>query len=114
MSEFTPGPWKVCCAKCLSVLCNDFPVAEITRGDWGDEYPAIRVENGIGGKAEAYTEMIEYGHVAEDVALANAYLIAAAPDLYEALEELEKTDWNISKDWINAARAALYKARGET
>lgn len=52
---------------------------------------------------------------------ASAYLIAAAPDLYAALEELlcsaellEGTDpYDWSKD-ITKARAALAKARGET
>lgn len=46
-----------------------------------------------------------------DVAKANAYLIAAAPDLYEALEAMVCTDGGAVS--IQKARAALAKARGE-
>ena len=53
---------------------------------------------------------------------ANAYLIAAAPDMYEALEaailEYGKPGgpWNVPSSpgtWIYKAKAALEKARGE-
>lgn len=45
---------------------------------------------------------------------ADAHLIAAAPDLYAALElALDELDGNSIKDWGHAARAALAKARGE-
>ena len=54
---------------------------------------------------------------AADRAAANAHLIAASPDLYEALEalvlNLEEGDF-ISTTRIDAAIAALAKARGET
>ncbi len=53
---------------------------------------------------------------------ANAYLIAAAPDMYEALEmailEYGKPGgpWNVPSEsgtWIDKAKAAIVKARGE-
>lgn len=50
---------------------------------------------------------------------ANAHLIAAAPELYEALlhiaDEIETDGGVDTSDWLNmaAARAALAKARGE-
>lgn len=51
---------------------------------------------------------------------ANAQLIAAAPDLYEALDYLvsctqlaDDADWSEGDDPLSAARAALAKARGE-
>jgi hypothetical protein len=63
-----------------------------------------------------------------DKAMANAHLIAAAPDLYAALDEtLDALLWALDKDgwtWeaqpqkireaIKSADAALAKARGET
>ena len=57
-----------------------------------------------------------------DEPIANASLIAAAPDMYEALEEaiLEYGKpggpWNVPTEpgtWIDKAKAALVKARGE-
>jgi hypothetical protein len=51
---------------------------------------------------------------------ANAHLIAAAPDLYEALcwaiqswDEHNKHGFNMQGDWVQDARAALSKARGD-
>jgi len=43
---------------------------------------------------------------------ANAHIISAAPDLYEALERALE-EWDSNTDWRNNARAALAKARGE-
>ena len=55
-----------------------------------------------------------------ETALANANLIAAAPDLLEALEDaLDGVEGNHPLDadihsWQDAARAAIAKARGES
>ena len=55
-----------------------------------------------------------------DVSMENARLIAAAPDLLEALERLIKlrddglsNDYYLFKDAIDAAREVAKKARGE-
>lgn len=86
------GPWHTCRngkCKCGGVWTRDFPVAEVTRGDWGDEYPAIRhIEgDGMAGTAvEAYMEKMVYGHIEDWFAEAAAKLIAAAPDMYATLE----------------------------
>ena len=48
---------------------------------------------------------------ARDIATSN--LIAAAPDLYAALEQIV-FDWDGEPEDMFAARAALAKARGET
>lgn len=46
-----------------------------------------------------------------DIALANAHLIAAAPDLYESLQEMLK--WCIwDTDYAERARKAIAKAEG--
>lgn len=44
---------------------------------------------------------------------ANAHLIAAAPDLYEALELLLSAQGKMEEKAIKMAKAALAKARGE-
>jgi hypothetical protein len=72
MSGHTPGPWKACgCGKCGQVSCSDHPVCKVERGDWGDS-----------------AEMV-YGHIPIEEGDANARLIAAAPDLLEALKCVE-------------------------
>ena len=80
------GTWSACrdgkCS-CKVVMSDHYPVATVTHGEWGDEYPAIR---SVDGKVEAYMHRDVYGTVSEDAARRNALLIAAAPDLYAALE----------------------------
>jgi hypothetical protein len=49
----------------------------------------------------------------DEEARANGCLIAAAPDLYAALEEIINTPWIGGKGGFVRARAALAKARGE-
>jgi len=60
---------------------EDHPVAEVIYGEWGDDYPAIRIKQpgAIGEPAEPYMEKIVYGDVDVETAHANARLIAAAP-----------------------------------
>ncbi len=74
------------------IMCDDYPVAEVTKGPWGDTYPALRVVGGsIDGKAEAYLERIEYGHVPEAEALANRAFIREAPaDISALIAEVER------------------------
>lgn len=93
MSEHTEGPWTYCGAdrggcQCMMVLCRDHPVAKIISGDWGDDYPAIRLTGHctLDAKAEAYMAQFTYGHIDEKEAKANAYLIAAAPELLKAAQ----------------------------
>lgn len=50
---------------------------------------------------------------AETIARANAYLVAAAPDLYAALSAMVLNDRHTYRDCHKAALAALAKARGE-
>lgn len=117
--KFTSGPWHVCNSgkcSCFTVMCNDFPVAEVTHGEWGDDFPAIRLvgDSTIDRKAEAYMEQITYGSVDDAEARANWHLISASPDLYAALvETLEIASRNEDGEWAVRARAALSKANPE-
>jgi hypothetical protein len=95
MSEIkhTPGPWKWC--------------GRGLEQDGGERLDVI------------YTEVICgsfcYGScVGMTVSDADKLLIAAAPDLYEALQEIIETEWIGGKGGFVKARAALAKARGES
>ena len=69
LAAATPGPWHSCRddgCKCPMVLCDDYPVAEVVKGAWGDDFPSVRlVGNSLELKAEAYMEQITYGEVPE-------------------------------------------------
>ena len=93
-AKFTPGPWEVC---------------EIQPGD---------KEIGIRGPSVE----VDYDDVDHESARADAHLIAAAPDLYAALEETlrqapcdcEAMATHYSGCFREMARAALAKAGGES
>jgi hypothetical protein len=93
MSEFTPGPWRQ--GNTVELLLNN-KCREIISDD-----------GNIG---------LVYGIIDQDNK-ANANLIAAAPELYEALNLLLDQSWNGPVDADHIARiravAALKKARGE-
>lgn len=125
-AAFTAGPWSVCGAdrgvcQCVTILSKHHPIATAVSGAWGDNYPSLRFvedsgEGSIGAKIEAYMEQITYGEVPEAVAKANARLIAAAPDMYEALklaEEIIEQQRIWSPDECNQIACALAKAEGK-
>jgi hypothetical protein len=101
MSELkaTPGPWSH----------SGPPVREPSVFIYGGEH------RGRIAKAEAG---LNHGQDMFAEAIANAHLIAAAPDLYEALDCLV-TNWSAFSYEeqglaLTAAAAALARARGET
>lgn len=123
MGGYTKGPWEWCdCpVNCGFIHSGDQQVAQVTFGNWGDEYATLKQEGtSIEGRFQAVTDMIVYGSVPVDEAKANARLIAAAPDLYEALqglidalpsaEEMAATG-QVEGPGLVAARAALAKAK---
>ena len=120
MSEpkFTAGPWKICkdgkypCKMAWSIP-GDFPIAT-----------ADGVHVGTAHKHMADAPDMIYATISDDMRTANAHLIAAAPELYAALDRvLLDFDFMIERGVVSdvrddiiyvAARAALAKARGET
>ena len=101
-STHTPGPWIVC-------ECDESAIVYIEqdRGALHDEEPSTIGEIDLAGDG-----------IDKDTGLANARLIAAAPDLLAACEELVRgfdgeTDCTELLDMIDkVARAALSKAKG--
>ncbi len=111
----TKGPWHTCNngeCKCGLIWGDEQTIATVTYGPWGDSLPAIRT--GVDGQPEAYIERYDYGEIDIETATANAQLIAAAPDLLEALEDLLATyPVEIFINEERKARAAIAKAKGE-
>lgn len=104
-TKFTPGPW---------VVDEDSNIDQIAvRIGTAVESPYCRDVSDLWACDIDESEN-------NDQALANAHLIAAAPELYEELEslldslaatpELNLSSWGIETD---SAKAALAKARGE-
>ena len=86
-AKFSHGDWHACdkgnCV-CKQVWCDDYPVATVTSGKWGDDYPSIRlVGRSLNTTAEAFMDQITYGEISEATATANARLIAMAPQMYD-------------------------------
>lgn len=85
MSKHTPGPWT---------LVNGYNIFSELGADSGDGYKAPENDGWLIATVELGRvinddgELVEIGH---GVARANARLIAAAPELLEALEEARLT-----------------------
>lgn len=109
MSEtFTPGPWQLSGMAERGLYGNGGELAVVGPND--------RICN-VDCVAEFKRGM---GHVAKCVERdANAHLIASAPDLYAALQEVRRVGDDkmaFKSEWLAAiakADAALAKARGE-
>lgn len=99
---FTPGPWEQRSPRSTTVL-----------------HYAVRVREGFPAMTVPYE--ISYAKSApggEPARIANARLIAAAPELYEAVEDLAERMIGAFPSLadtpeIQRAKAALAKARGE-
>lgn len=100
-SKHTPGPWEVSIGNDYAVTAEAYPKA----------YPHHYKSDDLG-------EYLAYvGNRAEDFGKANARLIAAAPDMLEALEVMLQEPWLTDSDkpkhWAQEqARAAIAKAKG--
>lgn len=100
-AEFTPGPWVW-----MTKDGNAFLVPEKTfKSD--PDFANLEAIVDDGSAYGEYSNTIDYRS-------ANAKLIAAAPDLYEALANLENDAGQIPEHAWNMVQAALAKARGES
>lgn len=112
-TKHTPGPWSVCgkgkCS-CMTIMCADYPVAKVTCGNWGDDYPTVQLEGGLlERKAVAVMEQITYGEVFKETAEANCHLIAAAPEMLAALKNCERTLQGKAQDPRDATLMGVLK-----
>ena len=117
MSKFTPGPWV---AHPSTSYRGDIGMAwdvATHAATWDpNDFDEDEDSLGVWQEPDGYTRVARTSDMGP-TAKANAYLIAAAPEMYEALRALldvSKTDdWNGSAkldDALEAARAALAKA----
>mgnify|MGYP001563462158 CR=1 FL=1 len=127
--ETSKGDWRACHegkCKCGTIWCPDYPVADVTRGEWGDTYPELVVDHdkSICGSVvvKAETKMVAYGEVKEEQAIANAQAIVALHNAFpEVLERLRSAEAHLKyimnqhgcKDVVcptcSAARAHIQK-----
>ena len=98
MSKHTPGPW--------SVVEHDHAICIQTESPSKTKYGASRYA-AIGGFDRNDRAQLEE-------ARANARLIAAAPELLEALKVLVENGGIGPEQMFHDARAAIAKATGET
>lgn len=101
-AKHTPGPWT-----CHVTVTDD--------DSWAPGVQKVEVESGETLIASYKTEYVEYP--SQDECEANARLIAAAPELLEALSALMELERRgrfmpIGREW-DAARAAIARATGE-
>jgi hypothetical protein len=102
-TRFMPGPWKV-------VGARDPQRGQRIAGAIGDEsFTVCYAETPLHG-----------GNPRHDMRDGNAHLIAAAPELYETLDHIageangpHPDPEAVFRNILDAARAALAKARGE-
>jgi len=99
-SEWTKGPWLI------DYSSGDY-AAIIDHRELTSDQRDIAYINGEVGDADGFADAA--------VARANARLIAAAPDLYEAIEDIIAHYYNGGDGYVvmQQAKAALAKARGE-
>ena len=107
MAKFTPGPWSISDDREWD---GSDSLDILTSGGWGDGLPWIAGVHGanVGPKDKEETE-------------ANANLIAAAPEMYEALKTtagnlrslIAATNCRTYDVWLETAESALAKADGK-
>jgi len=103
----TPGPWEIDTETRPAEICTVHHV------------PTQPTEDGLGQGWVYIRGAIGYWDADENEQMANARLIAAAPELLETLEEIKRGEENesgkcVGNGWVwNAARRAIAKAKGE-
>jgi len=105
MSTHTPAPWVLTIRPSFGAACPDATVAEIN----------LSLERGQAYRGSiAYMQSAEHiDGIGKDELVANARLIAAAPDMLEALKLLLSSAHDYQSG-ITEARAAIAKAEGRS
>lgn len=102
MSDYTKGPWEILKKDNSNINWNSYHI--------GAYYNEVCIVRGT------KNSMVDWLASCLDLE-ANANLIAAAPELYEALEAIndywESGNFSRRKDLWDNMRSALAKARGE-
>lgn len=106
MSGHTPGPWEVIN---LSTVCS-LVGANSGDGCKADQYDCWQIAELGSGMTLVDGAMTSLGF---DVVKANANLIAAAPDLLMALENLENDAGQIPDHAWKIVKSAIARAKGE-
>ena len=103
-AKHTPLPWSYCCNKCYTIMSTNHPIAKVVRGDWGDDYPSVRLvgNSSLALKAEPYMAQITYGHIEKETAAANGALIVRAVNAHDALVEALKACLPFIDDALDA------------
>jgi hypothetical protein len=102
-ARFTSGPWRV--GADLTGICVDW------RDENGNSSSECFARNGW---AKTVAKITHASFAGIDEHVANARLIAAAPDLYDACyAAYQQIDGEKYPDLIGPLHAALFKARGE-
>lgn len=98
MSKHTPGPWSV-----------------TESSDWtGMSGVSLGIDDAAGQEGERDYHLATVVHGDPEELAANARLIAAAPELLEALEDaLQYLQHHLPDEALEPHRAAIKKARGE-
>lgn len=111
MSTHTSGPWHLC----QHLMDNDKCSCGYRGGIWGSDGEHMVCE--MGSTAILGQEGLEAPRYTRDVEIANARLIAAAPDLLEALLmvlEIGLADEDGAGQVEDAIYAAIAKAEGRS
>lgn len=124
--KHTPLPWTLCDDGgrylCLTIDGEHHPVLKIYQGKWGDTYPALRHvgQGSLDQKWEPYIEMIEYGEIPHEIAIANAKFVIRAVNSHDALVDALKAIFHEINtigypplSTLQQAKAALEIAKGE-
>lgn len=109
-AKFTPGPWEVVDRR-QAPLKN---IAIVRQGVKIGEVSSVHQRDYLAGFKDDRDS--QAADAIDAIGLANAHLIASAPDLYEALtaaiKATEDDDIDAFYDALEIARAALTKAGG--
>ena len=112
MSKFTEGPWLIEFDD-MGGYDAFYAGYHILAPNWERDICTVEVRPWRFHRDDERKLTWDELHAENESAAADAALIAASPDMYEALDNLENDDGAIPEHAWNMVQAALSKARGE-